>query len=62
MADLPAVVAFARAHLLMSIVDNTFATPLNYPAAGRGFDLSLNSASKYLNGRSDRVAGALSTW
>jgi cystathionine beta-lyase/cystathionine gamma-synthase len=58
-ADLPAVVAFARAHRLVSIIDNTFATPLNYPAAGRGFDLSVHSATKYLNGHSDLVAGAV---
>ena len=57
--DLPAVVAFARAHGLVSIIDNTFATPLNYPAAGRGFDLSVHSATKYLNGHSDLVAGAV---
>jgi cystathionine beta-lyase/cystathionine gamma-synthase len=58
-ADLPAVVAFARAHGIVSIIDNTFTTPLNYPAAGRGFDLSVHSATKYLNGHSDLVAGAV---
>jgi cystathionine beta-lyase/cystathionine gamma-synthase len=58
-ADLPAAVTFSRAHNLASIVDNTFATPLNYPAVARGFDLSVHSASKYLNGHSDLVAGAV---
>jgi cystathionine beta-lyase/cystathionine gamma-synthase len=58
-ADLPAVVAFARAHKLTSVVDNTFATPLAYRAVAEGFDLSLHSATKYLNGHSDLVAGAV---
>jgi cystathionine beta-lyase/cystathionine gamma-synthase len=57
--DLPAVVAFARRHGLVSLIDNTFTTPVNYRAAGNGFDLSLHSATKYLNGHSDVVAGAV---
>ena len=57
--DLPAVVEFARARKLLSLIDNTFASPLVYPAARLGFDLSLHSATKYLNGHSDIVAGAV---
>jgi cystathionine beta-lyase/cystathionine gamma-synthase len=59
-ADLRAVVAFARAHGLLSIIDNTFATPVNFLPIAAGFDLSLHSATKYLNGHSDIVAGAVS--
>ncbi len=58
-ADLQAVVRFARAHGLISIIDNTFASPVNYRPVPAGFDLSLHSATKYLNGHSDIVAGAV---
>ncbi|HUJ26982.1 MAG TPA: aminotransferase class I/II-fold pyridoxal phosphate-dependent enzyme [Myxococcales bacterium] len=58
-ADLPAAAAFARAKGLTSIVDNTFCTPLGFSPLRRGFDLVLHSATKYLNGHSDLVAGAL---
>ena len=57
--DLEAVVAFARANSLVSLIDNTFASPCNFKAAAFGFDLSLHSATKYLNGHSDIVAGAM---
>ncbi len=59
LGDLPAVARFARAHGLVSLVDNTFATPLGFCPAAHGFDLSLHSATKYLNGHSDLVAGAV---
>ncbi|HLY52793.1 MAG TPA: aminotransferase class I/II-fold pyridoxal phosphate-dependent enzyme [Steroidobacteraceae bacterium] len=58
-ADLPAVVEFARAHGLVSIIDNTFASPVNYRPIEAGFDLVIHSATKYLNGHSDIVAGAV---
>lgn len=58
-ADLAAVVEFARAHKLVSIIDNTFASPINFRPAELGFDLSLHSGTKYLNGHSDIVAGAV---
>jgi len=58
-ADLRAVVAFAREHRLLSIIDNTFATPVNFRPIAAGFDLCLHSATKYLNGHSDIVAGAV---
>jgi len=57
--DLDGIIAFARTHGLVSMIDNTFATPFNYRAAEAGFDLSLHSATKYLNGHSDIVAGAI---
>jgi cystathionine beta-lyase/cystathionine gamma-synthase len=58
-ADLDAVTKFAQAHNLVSIIDNTFASPINYRPLERGFDLSIHSATKYLNGHTDIVAGAL---
>jgi cystathionine beta-lyase/cystathionine gamma-synthase len=58
-ADLEAIVAFARANHLVSLIDNTFATPVNFRPIEAGFDLSLHSASKYLNGHADIVGGAV---
>lgn len=58
-ADLEAVVAFAREHGLVSLIDNTFASPCNFHPLELGFDLELHSASKYLNGHSDIVAGVV---
>ena len=57
--DLEAVVEFASRHKLVSIIDNTFASPINYRPVEHGFDLSVHSATKYLNGHSDIVAGAV---
>lgn len=56
--ELAAVVEFARANKIISIIDNTFASPINFRPAELGFDLSLHSCTKYLNGHSDIVAGA----
>lgn len=58
-ADLDAVVEFARAHELISVIDNTFASPFNFRPAEWGFDLSIHSGTKYLNGHSDVIAGAV---
>jgi cystathionine beta-lyase/cystathionine gamma-synthase len=58
-ADLTGVVEFAREHGLLSIIDNTFATPVNFRPIEAGFDLCLHSATKYLNGHSDIVGGVV---
>ncbi len=58
-ADLKAVVKFASDHRIVSMIDNTFPSPVNFRPIGLGFDLSLHSATKYLNGHSDLVAGAV---
>jgi len=58
-ADLESVVAFAREHGLISVIDNTFASPVNFRPTELGFDLSLHSGTKYLNGHSDIVCGAV---
>jgi len=57
--DLRAVVDFARTHEVVSIVDNTFASPANFRPAEIGFDLSVHSGTKYLNGHTDIAAGAI---
>jgi cystathionine beta-lyase/cystathionine gamma-synthase len=53
------VTSFAREHGLVSLIDNTLATPINFRPLEHGFDLVLHSATKYLNGHSDIVAGAV---
>jgi len=58
-ADLEAVAAFAREHGLVSAIDNTFASPVNFRPLEVGFDLEIHSATKYLNGHSDIVAGCV---
>ena len=57
--DLNAVVDFAKKNNFLSLIDNTFASPVNYRPIQNGFDLSLHSATKYLNGHTDIVAGAV---
>lgn len=57
--DLAGAAEFARRHNLVSIIDNTFASPLNFRPIEIGFDLSIHSATKYLNGHTDIVAGAV---
>jgi cystathionine beta-lyase/cystathionine gamma-synthase len=58
-ADLEGIAEFARAHGLVSLIDNTFASPINFRPPEWGYDLSLHSCTKYLNGHSDLVAGAV---
>lgn len=55
--DLAFVVRLAQTHGLLSIIDNTFATPYLQQPLALGFDLVLHSATKFLNGHSDVLAG-----
>lgn len=57
--DLKAAADFAKAHNLVSLIDNTFASPINFRPAEWGYDISMHSCTKYLNGHSDIVAGAV---
>jgi methionine-gamma-lyase len=57
--DLRAVAELARAHDVLTMADNTFATPLNQRPVDFGIDLVWHSATKYLNGHSDVSAGVL---
>lgn len=57
--DLEAVVEFARAHDLVTLIDATFASPAVFRPLEIGFDIVVHSATKYLNGHSDLVAGAV---
>jgi methionine-gamma-lyase len=57
--DLRRVAEACRARGVLSIVDGTFASPINQRPVAHGIDLVMHSATKYLNGHSDLVAGAL---
>lgn len=57
--DLAAVAALARKHDILTLCDNSHATPLNQSPLAFGIDLVAHSATKYLNGHSDVVAGML---
>ncbi|MGH8792794.1 MAG: trans-sulfuration enzyme family protein [Stackebrandtia sp.] len=53
------VVDFARREGITSVIDSTFASPVNFRPLRLGFDLAFHSATKYLNGHSDVVAGCV---
>lgn len=57
--DLAAVAAIAREGRLLSIIDNTFATPINQTPIELGIDVVMHSGTKYLNGHSDVNAGVV---
>lgn len=60
-ADLPALIAAARARGVLTVVDNTFATPLLQQPLSLGADVVLHSVTKYLAGHSDLILGAVVT-
>jgi len=57
--DIAAVANACRARGVISVVDNTFASPVNQQPLSFGIDLVMHSATKYLNGHSDVTAGVL---
>ena len=57
--DVRAVAAACRARGVLSVLDNTFASPLNQQPLALGVDLAMQSATKYLNGHSDVTAGVV---
>ncbi|MGY5955577.1 Cystathionine beta-lyase [Kosakonia sp. BK9b] len=57
LADLQAIAAIAKRHNVLSVADNTFASPVIHRPLELGFDIVVHSATKYLNGHSDVVAG-----
>ena len=56
--DLHKAIAFAKEWDLVSLIDNTFASPVLQKPLAMGFDLVMHSATKYLAGHSDVIAGA----
>jgi cystathionine gamma-synthase len=59
LVDLRRAVAIAGEHGLTTLIDNTFATPVNQRPIELGVDLVLHSATKYMAGHSDLIAGAV---
>ena len=57
--DVPAVVEVAKQHDVLVVIDSTFATPVNHMPIRDGADLVLHSATKYLSGHNDLLAGTL---
>lgn len=57
LVDVRRAVAIAKAHGLTTLMDNTFATPINQRPIESGVDIVLHSATKYMGGHSDLIAG-----
>jgi cystathionine gamma-synthase len=57
--DLSRIADIARKHKLLSIIDSTFATPINQRPIDHGIDLVLHSATKYLAGHNDVMGGVI---
>jgi cysteine-S-conjugate beta-lyase len=60
MQDIPAIASAAHAHGAVVLMDNTWATPLFFPAHERGVDISIEAGTKYLSGGSDLLLGLVS--
>jgi cystathionine gamma-synthase len=58
-ADIPRIVALAKQYRLLTMIDATFATPVNLRPIEHGIDFVLHSATKYLSGHNDLLAGVL---
>lgn len=59
--DIKGVVEIAKKHNIITILDNTFMTPLLQSSLEIGVDIVINSATKFLNGHSDVIAGVVAT-
>lgn len=59
LADLEMVLAFAKKNKLISVVDNTFATPWNQKPLTLGADIVMHSITKFIGGHSDIIGGVL---
>ncbi len=59
--DVPAIVAVAKTHGLITLIDNTWATPLYLPVIGMGIDLSIIACTKYIVGHSDAMLGSVTS-
>jgi cystathionine beta-lyase/cystathionine gamma-synthase len=57
--DIAAIAAACRARGVVSVIDNTFASPMNQQPLKMGVDIVMHSATKYLNGHADVTAGVL---
>ncbi|SEA66844.1 cystathionine beta-lyase [Paraburkholderia sartisoli] len=60
MPDVPAVVAAAKRHNVMTMMDNTWASPLGFKPLEHGVDFSIEAATKFFGGHSDLLVGSIS--
>ena len=58
-ADLSKIARLGKANKILTVCDNTFASPFNQQPINHGFDIVIHSATKYLGGHSDLIAGAM---
>jgi cystathionine beta-lyase len=58
--DVPALAAWAKANGVVTLIDNTWATPLYFPALSHGVDISILAGTKYIVGHSDVMIGSVS--
>ncbi len=59
--DMQAILSVANKHNIVSMLDNTWATSVNYPAIENGFKVSIQAATKYIGGHSDLMMGIITT-
>lgn len=59
--DLKAIATLSKKHNLVSMIDNTFASPVNQNPIDFGIDIVIHSATKYMGGHSDILAGAVAS-
>lgn len=59
--DVPAIVTAAKARGVITLLDNTWATPLLFPAIEKGIDLTILACTKYVVGHSDVMLGSVTT-
>ena len=59
--DVPAICAAAKARGIVTLLDNTWATPLLFPALAAGVDLTILSCTKYVGGHSDLLLGSVTS-
>ena len=57
--DVPAICAAAKARGIVTLIDNTWATPLLFPAIAAGVDISILACTKYIVGHSDAMLGSV---
>jgi len=64
--DVPTIVEMAQRRGVVTMIDNTYASPINFKPLDVGVDISIHSATKYINGHSDVMLGIasanLATW
>ncbi|MBB3213086.1 cystathionine beta-lyase [Herbaspirillum sp. Sphag1AN] len=60
MQDIPAIVAVAKKHGVLTMIDNTWASPLGFRPIEHGVDFSIEAATKFFGGHSDLLMGSIS--